>query len=139
MHVSRYTDYAYRILLYLAVNEKRTSMAEISAYYGISHEHLRKVVHNLSKLEYIQTYTGKSGGMELKKQPEKINLAQIFIEFEGQAPIIDCLQSNCPLIPSCALSRVMVKAQNLFVKELKQHTLADLTHNKKMVSLLSIG
>lgn len=112
-------------------------MAEISAYYGISHEHLRKVVHNLSKLEYIQTYKGKSGGMELKKQPEKINLAQIFIEFEGQAPIIDCEHTDCPLIPSCSLSRVMAKAQNMFVKELKQHSLADLIHNPKMVRLLA--
>jgi len=138
MHVSRYTDYAYRILLYLAVNDKRINMAEISAYYGISHEHLRKVVHNLSKLGYIQTYKGKSGGMELKKQPEKINLAQIFIEFEGQTPIIDCEQGNgCPLIPSCSLSRVMAKAQNMFVKELKQHSLADLLHNPKMVRILA--
>lgn len=136
MHVSRYTDYAYRILLYLAVNDERTSMAKISDYYDISHEHLRKIVHNLSKLGYIQTYTGKNGGMELKKKPEKINLAQIFIEFEGGAPIIDCQDTGCPLIPSCSLSRVMAKAQDMFLKELKQHSLADLIHNPKMVQLL---
>jgi Rrf2 family nitric oxide-sensitive transcriptional repressor len=138
MQVSRYTDYAYRVLLYLAVNDnKRVSMAEISAYYQISHEHLRKVVHHLSKIECIQTYTGKSGGMELKKKPEKINLAQIFLEFEGQAPIIDCLQTSCPLIPSCSLSQVMAKAQNMFIQELKQHTIADLVHNPKMVRILA--
>lgn len=137
MHVSRYTDYAYRILLYLAVNNERTSMAKISDYYDISHEHLRKVVHNLSKLGYIQTYTGKSGGMELKKRPEKISLAEIFIEFEGQTPIINCQDTGCPLIPTCTLSRVMAKAQNMFIKELKQHSLADLLDNPKMTRLLT--
>lgn len=137
MHVSRYTDYAYRILLYLAVNKERTSMATISDYYHISHEHLRKVVHNLSKLGYIQTYTGKSGGMELNMNPDKITLSQIFIDFEEQTPIIDCESTDCPLISTCTLSRVMAKAQNVFIKELSQYTLADLIQNPKMARLLA--
>lgn len=137
MHVSRYTDYSYRVLLYLAVNnQQRVSMAEIAAYYDISREHLRKIVHSLSKLGYIQTYTGKSGGMELKKKPEEINLAQIFTEFEGMEPIIDCEHTHCPLIPTCSLSHVMAKAQNEFMKELKKYHLVDLLHNRQMVKLL---
>lgn len=137
MHVSRYTDYTYRVLLYLAVNDgKRVSIAEIANYYNISREHLRKVVHKLSRLDYIQTYTGKNGGMELKKKPEQINLGKVFIEFEGQETIIDCAQTSCPLISTCSLNGVMAKAKNAFVKELEQYCLADLLHNSKMVQLL---
>lgn len=138
VQINRYTDYAYRILLYLAANPgERATMADISSYYGISHEHLRKVVHNLSKHGYIQTYLGKSGGMELKRNIAKINLAQVFSDFEGVKPLIDCIETACPLTPSCSLNDVFKKAQKVFLNELKQYTLADLLKRRSMVQLLS--
>lgn len=138
MRVNRYTDYAYRVLMYLAVNnERRATMAEISAYYGISHEHLRKVVHQLAGLNYINTFTGKSGGIELKKAPGKINVGKVFMEFEGISPLIDCHQARCPLRTSCNLDNVFVKAQHAFLREIKQYTLTDLLDNASMVKTLT--
>ncbi len=141
MQINRYTDYAYRVLLYLGVNQQgrvRVTMAEISNYYAISHEHLRKVVHQLAKLEYIRTYSGKKGGMELNKELEDCNLGQIFIEFEGVSSLIDCQKTACPLSPSCSLNYVINTAHQSFIKELKKHSLANLLQNKKMVELLLV-
>lgn len=137
MRINRYTDYAYRVLMYLAVNNRqRVTMAEIAGYYGISHEHLRKVVHQLSTLGYINTFIGKGGGMELKKAPEKINVGKLFMEFEGISPLIDCQQSDCPLRISCDLNRLFAKAQRAFLDEVKQHTLADLLRDTRMAKTL---
>lgn len=137
MQINHYTDYAYRVLMYLTVNNRqRVTMAEISAYYGISHEHLRKVVHRLSSLNYIRTFTGKGGGMEMARPAEEINIGQIFLEFEGLSPLINCEDSQCPLTSSCSLSRLFANAQNSFLNEIKSFTLADLMHEKKMVKIL---
>jgi len=137
MRINRYTDYAYRVLMYLAVNNsERATMAGIASYYGISHEHLRKVVHQLSTLGYINTYIGKGGGMELKKAPAKINLGKVFMEFEGINPLIDCYEANCPLRASCDLNHVFAKAQRAFLDEVKQHTLAALLQNTRMAKTL---
>ncbi len=137
MRINRYTDYAYRVLMYLAVNNsERATMAEIASYYGISHEHLRKVVHQLSSLGYIKTYIGKGGGMELKKSPEKINLGKLFVEFEGINPLIDCHETGCPLRASCDLNHLFARAQRAFLDEVKQHSLADLLGNSRMAKTL---
>lgn len=123
--------------MYLAINNReRATMAEIASYYGISHEHLRKVVHQLSTLGYINTYIGKGGGMDLKKSPGKINLGKVFMEFEGISPLIDCHEANCPLRASCDLNHVFGKAQRAFLDEVKQHTLADLLQNQRMAKTL---
>ncbi len=138
MDVSRYTDYAYRVLMYLAVNDRqRVTMAEIAKYYLISHEHLRKVVHRLSSLGYIRTYGGKGGGMELNKAVDAINVGQVFLDFEGFAPLIDCDKSACPLRTSCGLSSVFKDAQKAFLENLKRHTLADVLADRKMVKKLN--
>lgn len=123
--------------MYLAVNDsQRATMAEIAGYYGISHEHLRKVVHQLSTLGYINTFIGKGGGMELKKSPDKINIGKLFMEFEGISPLIDCHQTDCPLRLSCDLNHLFAKAQRAFLDEVKQHTLADLLRNTRMAKTL---
>lgn len=137
MQINHYTDYAYRVLMYLAVNTRqRVTMAEIAAYYGISHEHLRKVVHRLSGLNYITTYTGKGGGMELARPAEKINIGDVFVEFEGMNSLIDCEDSHCPLTGACSLSQLFASAQNAFLNEIKSCTLADLMQKTRMVKML---
>lgn len=132
MQINRYTDFSYRVLMYLAINNnQRSTMADISDFYDISREHLRKVVHQLSKHGYITTYIGKSGGMELKMKPEEINLGQVFIDFEGISPLIDCENTGCPLTSICSLNSTLSAAQSAFINKLEQTTLSDLLENKK--------
>lgn len=137
MHLSRYTDYAYRVLLYTAVNPKRCTLKEISAYYDVSIEHLRKVVHSLGQLNYLRTYKGKSGGMELNIDPEDINLADIYKEFEMvKESVIDCRRYQCLLTPNCQLKKILHGCEQAFIKELEQFTLRDLMDNRATKLLL---
>lgn len=139
MQINRYTDFSYRVLMYLAINNsKRVTMADIAGFYDISHDHLRKVVHQLSKYGYITTYIGKSGGMELKKKADEINLGQVFIDFEGISPLIDCENTGCPLTSICTLNSTLSEAQTAFVKKLEQTSLADLLKNTEMMNKLKV-
>ena len=136
MHISRYTDYAFRVLLFVGANRKRCTLSEISEYYNISLEHLRKVVHNLSLLDYVNTYKGKNGGIEINFAPEEINLGNIYRDFEHQKEeIIDCSKNMCPLTPKCKLRNALFNAEQAFIRELDQFTLADIL-NKPTINLI---
>lgn len=127
MQLSRFTDYTLRVLFFTAVNNDRlTTLAEIAGFYEISIEHLRKVVHALSKSGYLQTFRGKNGGIRLAKAPEDINLGDIIAQSEGIAPLVDCMGQDCKLTGFCSLQSIFKEAQEAFMNTLRQYTLAQM-------------
>lgn len=137
MQLSRFTDYTLRVLFFVATNKERlVTLAEIASCYDISVEHLRKVVHALSKSGYLATYRGKNGGIRLAKPAAEINLGHIIAEAEGRQPLINCGQQMCLLTGFCTLQNILADAQKVFMQELEKHTLADMLDNPKMTSTL---
>lgn len=138
MQLLRFTDYSLRVLLYLAINDsKRSTLHEIAKFYPISIEHLRKVVHELSKSGYINTYQGKGGGMELAKPPSEILVGEVIQHFEGHETFIDCDRISCKLAPACTLKSVLQIGQRALYDKLNEFSIADLIESKpKMVKLL---
>ena len=137
MQLSRFTDYTLRVLFFVATNKERlVTLAEIASCYDISVEHLRKVVHALSKSGYLATYRGKNGGIRLAKPAAEINLGHIIAEAEGRQPLINCGQQMCLLTGFCTLQNILADAQKVFMQELEKHTLADMLDNPQMTSTL---
>tara|TARA_R110002072_G_scaffold10726_26_gene49705 strand:+ start:3873 stop:4298 length:426 start_codon:yes stop_codon:yes gene_type:complete len=133
MQLSRHSDYTLRVLMYLSVRpDERGTLAQISAFYNISFEHLRKIVHELGKLGYIETFRGKGGGIELAYAAEDINVGVLLESVEGDKPLIDCRGLDCRLAPVCTLNLALTRAQRAFFDTLKEYTLADLVGNKAM-------
>ncbi len=133
MQLSRFTDYSLRVLFYVAVNNDRLChLAEISEYYGISTEHLRKVVHGLAKSGHLKTYRGKHGGIKLGLATDEINIGQVVEQTEGGGPLINCDQPSCLLMRHCTLKPVFFEAQQAFMNVLKGYTLADLLSDPLM-------
>lgn len=127
MQLSRFTDYSIRVLIYSAMNPERlVTLAELSQFYEISLDHLRKVVHKLAKLEYLQTFRGKNGGMKLFRAPQDINIGKLICELEGNGPLLDCSGMSCKILPECSLPGLLKNAQEAFYQELEQYTLADI-------------
>ena len=133
MHLTRFTDYGLRTLIYLAVqsSDKRVTISEITETYDLSRDHVVKVVHRLGQLGYIDTVRGKGGGFSLARQPDDINIGGVIADLEPSLDLVDCENPVCRLTPSCRLKGVLHEASGAFMDVLSGYTLADLVKRKQ--------
>ncbi len=141
MRVTTFSDFALRVLMYLAVQEdRRATVDEIAAAYGISSNHLTKVVHLLGRAGWVQTVRGKGGGLRLGQPAESIRLGEVVRLCEGNAAYVECmvadLSHHCRIAPACKLSSILSGAFKVFYAELDKHTLADLVQEPAALSEL---
>lgn len=129
MRFTRYTDYALRVLMYLGrKGEDLSTIKEIAARYGISENHLMKVVHQLGRSGYITTIRGRQGGMRLAAAPGAINIGQVVRICEDDLRIVECFDdttNTCPISQVCGLAGMMDEALAAFLAVLDKKTLAD--------------
>ncbi|MBK8163895.1 MAG: Rrf2 family transcriptional regulator [Gammaproteobacteria bacterium] len=143
MQLTLYTDYSLRVLIYLGLRRDRLStVSEIAQGYGISRNHLVKVVHNLSTLDFIHSIRGKGGGLSLARAPELINIGDVVRHTEANFTIVECFdgrQQNCPITQVCRLKGVLGDASDAFLAVLDGYTLADVLKNEhKLVASLKL-
>jgi len=139
MRLSSYSDYALRILIYLAVQpDKLPTIAEIAERYDISKNHLMKVAHQLGVGGYIETVRGRGGGLRLGKQPDAIRLGDVVRFTEQDLAIVECMgmENECLLTPACALKGVLGEALQAFLAVLDDYTLADIIRQKRSITAL---
>ena len=139
MRLSLFTDNSLKVLMYVATHtEQRCTRNEIAKYFDLSEEHLRKVIHQLNLLNYLNTFAGRNGGIELATDAKNIKLGDVIRNTEKQIAMFDCEGQNCRLLPSCSLNHVLYEAQQAFFNELEKHSLASLIKNKETWNLLKI-
>ncbi|MGF1614386.1 MAG: Rrf2 family transcriptional regulator [Gammaproteobacteria bacterium] len=143
MRLTVYTDYALRVLIYVAL--KPTAVAtinEIAQSYGISRNHLMKVVHRLGMLGYLETLRGKNGGIRLARAPSEINLGEVVRDTEEDMALVECFQplsGNCRIQPECVLRNAIQQALSAFMQVLDGYTLAHLIKpNRNLAARLAI-
>lgn len=145
MRITRYTDYSLRVLMYVALKgEELSTIREIAESYGISKNHLMKVVQELNNKGYLTAIRGKNGGLRLAGSPESINIGHLVRDTEQDFALVECFDSGngCVITPACQLKMVLAEALSAFFKVLDQYTLADLLPGKnapEMVRLLNMG
>ena len=142
MRLTTYTDYALRTLMYLAIKPwGLATIADISTAYGISSNHLMKVVHQLGRAGVIETVRGRQGGLRLARSPEKISLADIVQRMEPDIDIAPCFSAKgtCTIQSCCVLQRALKEALDAFLSVLEGYTLADLIKpQRRLTTLLGI-
>ncbi|MGB6604183.1 MAG: Rrf2 family transcriptional regulator [Steroidobacteraceae bacterium] len=127
MQLTRFTDYALRVLLFVAKQEGRLcTMGEIADFYRISLEHLRKVVHRMAKLGYLSSTRGRGGGLTLGRDPARIRIGEVVLELERDMSLVDCHALDCRLRGGCSLKTALDRAGHAFIACLNEVTLADL-------------
>ncbi|WP_018954379.1 Rrf2 family transcriptional regulator [Thioalkalivibrio sulfidiphilus] len=132
MQLTRHTDYALRVLIYLAVNPDRLSrITDIADAYDISRHHLVKVVHELAGHGHILTYRGKHGGMRLARPPAEIRIGDVVRDMEENLEIINCSTPMCVILPDCRLKGALNDARDAFMATLDRVTLAELVVKKE--------
>ncbi|MFC4346818.1 Rrf2 family transcriptional regulator [Kordiimonas lipolytica] len=141
MHITRYTDYSLRVLLYLAVNDKHLATIKVIAdSYGISKNHLMKIVQHLSAKGYVEAVRGKNGGLRLAAKPERINIGKLVRDMEQGSPLVECFgaDNECVITPACQLKHILAEAMESFFQTLDQYSLADMLLPKNMKGLARI-
>jgi Rrf2 family nitric oxide-sensitive transcriptional repressor len=119
--------------MYLGLNRDRlVTIQDIADVYGVSKNHLMKVVHHLGLLGLIETVRGRSGGLRLGMEPHRINLGDVVRKTEPDFAMVECFDkehNDCILAPACELQGVLRQAVAAYLKVLDGVTLADLIRN----------
>lgn len=140
MKLTQYTDFGLRALIALAAApDRRNTVTGISAAYGISRNHLVKVVARLADLGYVETTRGKGGGVRLARAPEHIRVGQVVREMESGLGVVECLGKdggNCAISPVCQLKGLFDEATQAFLAALDDHTLSELVSPRAPVARL---
>ena len=135
MRLTSFTDFGLRALMRLAGEPGRLfSTDDIAREFGISRNHLSKIVQMLSNAGIVTTHRGKRGGFELARSPETITIGEIVRLMESGQALVECFRSDgglCSLTPECRLKGRLAAAQEAFLKELDQTTLAQCAYPQK--------
>ncbi|SOE72249.1 transcriptional regulator, BadM/Rrf2 family [Burkholderia sp. OK233] len=147
MRLTDYTDYSLRVLLYLTVRgEGLSTIQDISDAYGISKNHLMKVVQQLGELGWVETVRGRNGGLRLAEQTSALTVGEIVRATESDFALVGCFpdQHNerraCVITSHCHLRGVLEAARNAFLAELDRHTIGEVaTPHGPLAALLGLS
>jgi Rrf2 family transcriptional regulator, nitric oxide-sensitive transcriptional repressor len=137
MHLTAFSDYTLRALMYLALRPDRLcTIDEIAVAYGISPHHLTKVVHQAGLAGEVATVRGQGGGLRLARRPETINVGAVLRRTEPDLEIAPCFgaAAACAIQPACILQKALGDALEAFFVVLDRITLADLVRPKQPLS-----
>jgi Rrf2 family nitric oxide-sensitive transcriptional repressor len=128
MHLSKFSDYALRLLLLAASRPgQMITIREAAETYAISQAHLKKVVMLLARRGYLVAARGHGGGFTLATPPEAINLGAVVRQTEPNFAIFACYTDPdaCVISSHCALPGAFDRALAAFLAELDRYTLRD--------------
>lgn len=130
VRLTSFTDYGMRMLMRIASDPERAySSAELADEFGLSRNHLAKIMQRLSSAGLIETRRGSGGGAVLARPASEIRLGAIirFLE-EGQA-LVECFAADggdCTIDGRCGLKARLRSAEAAFFADLDRSTLADI-------------
>lgn len=139
MKLTRYTDYALRVLIYLALApDRQCSIAEIAQSYGASANHMMKIVQQLAREGFIASARGRGGGIRLGKAPEQIRVGAVVRLTEPDMDLAEC--GGCVINGVCGLTSAFGRATEAFLRVLDDYTLADVIRSGDgLRALLRLG
>jgi Rrf2 family nitric oxide-sensitive transcriptional repressor len=144
VHLTQFSDYSLRLVLYLACHPQEPASAEeVSRAFGISRHHLVKVVQKLTELGVVEAQRGRGGGMRLAMRPSGINVGWLIRRTESHFDLVECFDpgtNTCPIAPACGLKGALYLAQQAFLGVLDRYTLDRfLTRREELVTLLGLS
>jgi Rrf2 family transcriptional regulator, nitric oxide-sensitive transcriptional repressor len=133
MRLTDYTDYSLRVMLYLALRrDGLATIQEISDAYGISKNHLMKVVQRLGELGWVDTVRGRNGGLRLAPNSPSLSVGAVVRQTENDFALVGCFpdeqgeRRQCVIEPQCRLKHALAAARDAFLAELDRHTIGEI-------------
>ena len=146
MKLSRHSEYAFRTLVFLALEpDEKFRIEDIATAHNIPRNHLVKVVAHLVKRGYVATHRGRYGGVSLGKPAESILMGDLIREMDHLQQSDGCSEClmrplhECPIVDACQLSGALDEASQAFYEVLNRSTLAhQIKHSDKLHNMLGI-
>lgn len=130
MRLTSFTDYGLRLLMRMASAPDRPfSTADFAQEFGLSRNHLTKIVQRLAKGGILETRRGGGGGALLVRAPGDIRLGEIVRLLEEGHVLVECLGADggdCSIDGQCRLKARLRHAERAFLADLDRSTLADI-------------
>ncbi|OAJ55387.1 Rrf2 family transcriptional regulator [Paraburkholderia ginsengiterrae] len=147
MRLTDYTDYSLRVLLYLAVRgDGLSTIQEISEAYGISRNHLMKVVQQLGELGWVKTIRGRNGGLQLAEHTRALTVGEVVRATESDFALVSCLPNQQGerrpgvITPQCRLRGALEAARDACLVERGRYTIGEVaTPRSQLAALLGLG
>ena len=129
MQINVTTDYAIRIVLYLAIQNKVTTSKDIAMAMGIPKSYIFKITNKLIAAGIIQRIVGAKGGFILDKRVEEISMYEIFKVMEATVKINRYLEGDdyckCFETQNCSLRKFYSMMQSSLENTLKATMIKD--------------
>ena len=130
MRLTTFTDYGLRALMRMAsAPERPFSTAELAQEFGLSRNHLTKIMQRLARGGIVETRRGAGGGAVLARAPETIRLGDIVRLLEQGHALVECFApggGDCTVNGCCRLKARLRRAEAAFLADLDRSTLADI-------------
>ncbi len=111
--------------------KRKVQISEISAAQNIPKKFLEAILLDLKNNGILGSKMGRGGGYYLRKEPDDINLAEIYRIFDGAIGLLPCVTyqyyekcEECMDEETCGIREAILKVRNTTVEILKQNTLA---------------
>ncbi|MGC1498116.1 MAG: Rrf2 family transcriptional regulator [Sulfitobacter sp.] len=141
MQLDKFTDYALRVLMMLAVRAPaRVPTSEIATTYGLSENHLSKVATQLVREGFVLSERGRSGGLVLARPAPDICIGAVVRAMKRDSPVVECFgtDTSCLILPACGLRDPLAQAQEAFFATLDRYSLADVTRAGRVLNDLLV-
>ena len=129
MQLTSTTDYAIRIVCYLAAQRQMISTSELSQELSVPSSYIPKITKKLKQAGIIKACEGTNGGYMLAKQPENISLMEIISCVEETMAINRCLEEDrfCSrnLEDTCKIHKILLSLQNTYNNKLENVKVSD--------------
>lgn len=137
MRLTRHTDYALRVLIYLSVHPAGFApVSEIAAAFRVSQNHMNKVAQGLATAGFVETTRGRGGGLRLAKPAAAIKVGAVVRRMEETLALAEC--ETCTIVRACGLTGALDAALAAFLAVLDGYTIADVGTHRRLSALLGL-
>jgi len=138
MQLTRAADYAIRVMIYLAAQEKpeRILLPELANATETPESFLSKVLQALARARLISSRRGKSGGFVLLPKGRQSTVREVIEAIDGPVRLNICLNTgrNCGRKNFCQAHPVWLQAQEAMMAVLSAARIADMAESSKLSS-----
>ena len=139
MQLDKFTDYALRVLIALAVTPaSKLPTSEIARIYDLSDHHLSKVASKLVRSGFVISDRGRAGGLRLAQPAADISIGAVVRAIKADVPVVECLgtDKSCRILPACGLRGPLQAAKEAFFAALDDVMLSDVTQDRSGIAML---